>query len=60
MDKRTTPQFAAFALALAVILGGSTLLYAARVEQYETYVTTQHRESLSLLLSSLDQLETSL
>ena len=60
MDKRTTPQFAAFALALAVILGGSTLFYAARVKQYETYVTTQHRESLSLLLSSLDQLETSL
>ena len=60
MDKPTTAHLAAFAMALAVILGGSTVFYAAREKQYETYVTTQHRESLSQLLSSLDQLDTAL
>ena len=60
MAKPNTSHLAAFALALAVILGGSTVFYAAREKQYETYVMTQHRESLSQLLTSLDQLDTSL
>ena len=60
MEKRTLIHLASFGLALSVILGGSTIFYANRQMQYETYLEAQHQSSLSQLLGSLNQLETSL
>lgn len=60
MEKRSLTHLAGFALALSVILAGSTIFYAHREAQYKAYVQTQHENSLSQVLSSLNQLETSL
>lgn len=60
MEKRTLIHLACFALALSVILGSSTIYYAYQYLQYESYTEAQHQNSLSQLLNSLNQLETSL
>ncbi len=60
MEKRTLIHLACFGLALSVILGGSTIYYAYQQTQYERYTEAQHQSSLSQLLNSLNQLETSL
>ena len=60
MEKRTWIHLASFGLALSVILGGSTIFYAYQQAQYKTYTEAQHQSSLSQLLNSLNQLETSL
>lgn len=60
MEKRTLMHLACFGLALSVILGGSTIYYAYQQTQYERYTEAQHQSSLSQLLNSLNQLETSL
>ena len=60
MEKRTVMHLACFGLALSVILGGSTIYYAYQQTQYERYTEAQHQSSLSQLLNSLNQLETSL
>lgn len=59
---KTSPlaRLTGFALALSVILGGSTIYYANRECQYVRYTQAQQQQSLSQLLNSLDQLETSL
>lgn len=49
-----------FSLALAMIFGGSTIYYAHRESLYASYTQAQHQKSLSQLLNSLNQLETSL
>ena len=60
MKKYSLSRLTSFALALSVILGGSTIYYANREMQYERYIQTQHQQSLSQLLNSLDHLETAL
>lgn len=60
MEKRNLTHLACFGLALSVILGGSTIYYACQKTQYESYVEARHQSSLSQLLNSLNQLETSL
>lgn len=60
MEKGALTHLACFALALSVILGGSTLYYANREAQYAAYTQVQHQKSLSQLLNSLNLLETSL
>ena len=60
MEKRNLTHLACFGLALSVILGGSTIYYAHQKTQYEGYVEARHQSSLSQLLNSLNQLETSL
>lgn len=60
MEKRSLTHLACFALALSVILGGSTVYYAHRESQYEAYTKAQHQKSLSQLLNSVNQLETAL
>lgn len=60
MEKHPLTRLAGFALALSVILGASTVYYANREAQYARYTQSQHQQSLSQLLNSLDQLETSL
>lgn len=60
MEKRSMTHLACFALALSVIFAGSTIYYAHRESQYKTYVQTQHENSLSQVLNSLNQLETTL
>lgn len=60
MEKHPLIRLTGFALALSVILGGSTIYYAQREAQYARYTQARHQQSLSQLLNSLDHLETSL
>ena len=60
MEKRHSTHLLCFVLALSVIFAGSTFYYAYRESQYKAYVQTQHENSLSQVLNSLNQLETSL
>ena len=60
MEKHPLNRLTGFALALAVILGGSTVYYANREAQYVRYTQARHQQSLSQLLNSLDHLETAL
>ncbi len=60
MENRPSLHLTSFALALAVIFCGSTIYYAYRESLYARYTETVHEQSLSQLLNSLEQLETSL
>ncbi len=60
MEKQASIRLTSFALALAVIFCGSTIYYAYRESLYARYTESVHEQSLSQLLCSLDQLETSL
>ncbi len=60
MEKHASIRLTSFALALAVIFCGSTIYYAYRESLYARYTENVHEQSLSQLISSLDQLETSL
>jgi len=60
LEKKTWIHLTCFSLALSVILGGSTIYYAYQHSQYKNYTEVQHQSSLSQLLNSLNQLETSL
>lgn len=60
MEKHPFARITGFALALSIILGGSTVYYANRETQYARYTQAQHQKSLSQLLNSLEHLETAL
>jgi len=60
LEKRFLIHLSCFSLALAVILGGSTVYYAHHQALYQTYTQTQQNSSFSQLLNHLNQLETSL
>jgi len=60
LKKQGVLRFCSFTLALSVIFAGSTVYYANRNMQYERYVDNQYKRALSQLLSSVNQLETSL
>ncbi len=60
MKKHPALHLTSFALALSVIFCGSTIYYAHREAHYARYTENIHEQSLSQLLTSLDQLETSL
>ena len=60
MEKQKLTRLAGFALALSVILGGSTVYYANRNAMYERHAIIGHQQAVSQLLNSLDQLEAAL
>ncbi len=60
MEKYPSLHLTCFALALSVIFFGSTIYYGYREALYEQYAENIHEQSLSQLLNSLDQLDTSL
>ena len=60
MEKQKLTRLAGFALALSVILGGSTVYYANRQALYERHAHIGYQQNVSQLLNSLDQLETAL
>ena len=60
MENSPSNRLIGFALALSVILCGSTIYYANREAQYARYTQAQHQQSLSQIVNSLDHLETAL
>lgn len=60
MDKFTWRHLASFGLALSVILCASTIFYASQSTRQQRYLHTQYENQLSVLVNSLNQLETSL
>ena len=60
LDKFTWRHLASFGLALSVILCASTIFYASQSTRQQRYLHTQYENQLSVLVNSLNQLETSL
>ncbi len=60
MEKHPGLHLTCFALSLSVIFCGSTIYYASRESAYARYTETIHEQSLSQLVNSMTQLETSL
>ena len=53
-------HLACFALAVAVILGGSTAFYAARESKYADYLESTQRKGLSQLMNSISSAQSAL
>ncbi|MEA5039583.1 MAG: germination protein YpeB [Clostridiaceae bacterium] len=60
MDKRLLTRLTCFSMALAVILGGSTLYYGRKASVCSTYISLQNQRALSRLLESVDNLDSAL
>ena len=60
MNHRSLRHFAGFALALAVILGGSTLFYANRASRYASHLQSIYQSALSQMMGSLSSMDTAL